>query len=49
MLVLLNYPQSQHCPDKNQQVSLYLRENIASSVLSHYLSISRMIVEQIIK
>lgn len=49
MSVLLNYPQSQHCPDKNQQVSLNLLENVDSSALSHYLSISSMNVEQIIK
>lgn len=49
MSVLLNYPQSQHCHDKNQQVSLNLLENVDSSALSHYLSISSMNVEQIIK
>jgi len=48
MSVLLNYPQSQKCPDKNQ-ASLNLHENIASSALSHYLSIFWMNVEQIIK
>lgn len=49
MSVLLNYPQSQHFSDKNQQVTLNLLENVDSSALSHYLSIYSRNVEHIIK
>lgn len=49
MSVQLNYPLSQHSPDKNQQASPNLLENVDSSAFSHYLSTSSMNVEQIIK